>query len=461
MNDSSEIIEDFEEPKSESEISPPEESAATVTGAVIAVAGELTERIGRRRWIICALLFFATTINYIDRQVLGILTTDEGFRATIGWNPIDYGWINTAFQAAYAAGLLVVGGLMDKFGTRKGFSFAMIFWSLAAMAHSFARSAMGFGIARIALGLGEAGNFPGAIKTVAEWFPRKERALATGIFNSGSNVGAVVAPLVVPIIAITYGWQWAFILTGAIGFIWLGFWLWIYRRPDDDPKLTPAELAHIRSDAEDTTRKIRWSRLIPHRQTWAFSIGKFLTDPVWWVWLFWLPPFLNAKFGLDITKIGPPLIVIYIIADVGSIGGGWLSSSLIKRGWSVNKGRKTAMLICALCVIPVVFATLTPDLWTAVLLISLAAAAHQGWSANLFTTASDTFPSQAVGSVVGIGGMAGSIGGMILQASVGYIVSYTGSYFSVFIIAASAYLVALLIIHLLVPNLEPAKISYE
>lgn len=461
MNEVAGHIEDFEGPKSESEVSPPEESAATFSGSMAAAASEITERIGHRRWLICALLFFATTINYIDRQVLGIVTTDETFRAVVGWDPVKYGWINTAFQGAYAVGLLVVGGLMDRFGTRKGFSFAMIFWSLAAMAHSLARSAVGFGVARVALGLGEAGNFPAAIKTVAEWFPKKERALATGIFNSGSNVGAIVAPLTVPLIAITWGWQWAFILTGSIGFIWLIFWLAVYRRPEEDPKLSRGELAHIQSDLEEPLQRIPWLRLLPHRQTWSFAIGKFMTDPIWWVWLFWLPPFLNQKFGLDITKIGPPLIVIYLIADVGSIGGGWLSSAWIKRGWSVNAGRKIAMLICAVCVIPVVFATLTPNLWTSVLLISLAAAAHQGWSANLFTTASDMFPRQAIGSVVGIGGMAGSIGGMILQASVGFIVFYTGSYFSVFIIAASAYLIALLIIHLLAPKLEPATIRYE
>jgi MFS transporter, ACS family, hexuronate transporter len=459
MNEIADKIEDFAEPKSESELSPPEEAASTFTGSVAAAVEEISERVGRRRWLICSLLFFATTINYIDRQVLGILTTDENFRATIGWNPIEYGWINTAFQGAYAVGLLVVGGLMDKFGTRKGFSVAMVFWSLAAMAHALARSAMGFGVARIALGLGEAGNFPAAIKTVAEWFPKKERAFATGIFNSGSNVGAIVAPLTVPLIAITWGWQAAFILTGSIGFIWLIFWLLIYRNPEEDPKLTKGELAHIQSDREERVSKIPWVKLLPHRQTWSFAIGKFLTDPIWWVWLFWLPPFLNAKFGLDITKIGPPLIVIYIIADVGSIGGGWLSSAFIKSGRSVNASRKTAMLICAICVLPVVFATLTSSLWVSVLLISLAAAAHQGWSANIFTTASDMFPRQAVGSVVGIGGMAGSVGGMILQASVGFIVAYTGSYFSVFIIAASAYLVALLIMHLLTPKLEPATIQ--
>ena len=461
MNELASQVEDFEEPKSESEISPPEESAATFTGAVAAAAGEIAERIGRRRWLICAMLFFATTINYIDRQVLAILTTDDNFKATIGWDPVKYGWINTAFQAAYAVGLLIVGGFMDKFGTRKGFSFAMIFWSLAAMAHSFARSAVGFGIARMALGLGEAGNFPASIKTVAEWFPKKERALATGIFNSGSNVGAIVAPLAVPVIAVTYGWQWAFILTGSIGFIWLIFWLAIYRRPQEDPKLSPAEFAHIHSDIDEPPRPIPWARLFPHRQTWSFAVGKFLTDPIWWVWLVWVPPILNEKFKLNILQVGLPLVVIYLIADIGSIGGGYLSSALIKRGWSIHSSRKLAMLICACGVIPVVYAPITDSLWVAVLVISLAAASHQGWSANIFTTASDMFPRQAVGSVVGIGGMAGSVGGMILQATVGYIRDYTGSYFSVFVIAASAYLTALLIMHFLTPRFEPAVINYE
>jgi|tagenome__1003787_1003787.scaffolds.fasta_scaffold20913295_1 ACS family hexuronate transporter-like MFS transporter len=460
MNEIADEINDFEEPKSESDVSPPEEAASTVTGSVIEAASMIGERLGRRRWIICALLFFATTINYIDRQVLGLLTTDPNFKASIGWDPIAYGWINTAFQGAYALGLLVVGWLMDRFGTRKGFSFAMIFWSAAAMSHSFARSAVGFGVARVALGLGEAGNFPGAIKTVAEWFPKKERAFATGVFNSGSNIGAIIAPIVVPIIAVSYGWQVAFILTGALGFIWLIFWLLFYRRPEDDTKLSAKERDHIRSDAEDPAEKTPWLRLLPHRQTWSFAIGKFLTDPIWWVWLFWLPPFLNAKFGLDITKIGLPIVVIYIIADIGSIGGGWLSSAFIKRGWTVNSGRKITMLICALCVLPVVFATSTSNLWVSVLLIALAAAAHQGWSANIFTTASDMFPRQAVGSVVGIGGMAGSIGGMILQATVGFIVAYTGSYYSVFIIAASAYLLALMIMQILTPTLEPADLTY-
>jgi ACS family hexuronate transporter-like MFS transporter len=440
-------------------LEPQKEGASTFAGTFAAAASEIGGAIGRRRWIICALLFFAATINYIDRQVYGIVTTDDTFRATIGWDAVSYGWIQTAFQGAYALGLLVVGGLMDRFGTKRGFSFAMVFWSVAAMAHAAARSAVGFGLARIGLGLGEAGNFPASIKTVAEWFPKKERALATGIFNSGTNIGAIFAPLTVPIIAITWGWQWAFVVTGALGFIWLVLWLWLYQRPEEDQNLTPAEFSYIRSDPQESEAKVPWARLLPYRQTWAFAVGKFLTDPIWWVWLFWLPPFLKDAYGLDITKLGLPLIVIYNFATIGSIGGGWLSGSLIKRGWTVNGARKTAMLICALCVLPVVFATSTGNLWTSVLLISLAAAAHQGWSANIFTTASDMFPKQAVGSVVGLGGMTGSVGGMILQASVGYIVSATGSYYTVFVIAATAYLVALLLIHLLTPKLEPAKIE--
>ncbi len=415
--------------------------------------------IGRYRWVICALLFFATTIIYIDRQVLGILATDANFKSAIGWNEAQYGYVNTAFQAAYALGLLVVGNLMDRFGTRKGFSFAIVFWSVAAMCHSLARSALGFGTARFALGLGEAGNFPASIKTVAEWFPKKERALATGIFNSGSNVGAIVAPLTVPWIAVNYGWQWAFIITGALGFIWLFFWLAVYRRPEEHPKLSATELAHIQSDPPEPTTKIPWARLFPHRQTWAFAAGKFLTDPIWWVYLFWLPKFLNTNYNLNITQIGLPLVVIYVAADVGSIGGGWLSGALIKRGWTVNKARKSAMLLCALSVVPIVFAAKASNLWVAVGLVSLAAAAHQGWSANIFTMASDMFPRRAVGSVVGIGGMAGSIGGMLIATTVGLILHYTGSYLPIFIIAGSAYLVALAVIHLLAPRLEPADVE--
>jgi ACS family hexuronate transporter-like MFS transporter len=453
---------------------------STVTAAL---DDRIPTKVGRRRWLICALLFFAATINYVDRQVIGILkpTLEKEF----GWTEIDYGWIVFAFQTAYAIGLLGVGRLMDRFGTKKGFSFSIVVWSLAAMAHAWAVaigvsvlglfaffgveaaavglsvSVIGFIVARFALGVGEAGNFPASIKTVAEWFPKKERALATGIFNSGTNVGALATPLLVPLIVIYWGWYEAFIITGALGFIWLVFWLAIYKRPEEDTRLSRAELEYIQSDPAEPARRIPWARLFPHRQTWAFAIGKFMTDPIWWVYLFWLPDFLNKQHGLDLKSFGIPLAIIYIIADVGSIGGGWISGALIKRGWSVNAGRKTAMLICALAVVPIIFASMTTNLWVAVILIGIAAAAHQGWSANIFTTASDMFPKQAVGSVVGIGGMAGAIGGMFIAKLVSYILATTGSYVPIFAIAASAYLIALLIIHLLAPNLEPARIETD
>jgi ACS family hexuronate transporter-like MFS transporter len=456
MSETTDSVESTAGPKSESEIAPPMSAGASATGAAVAVLEEVNTRIGSRRWLICALLFFAATINYIDRQVIGILKPT--LQAEIGWTEIEYSWIVFSFQAAYALGLLFVGNFIDKVGTRVGASLSITVWSFAAMAHALASSVMGFAAARFALGIGEAGYFPGAIKTVSEWFPKKERALATGIFNSGTNVGALATPLIVPWLATAYGWQEAFIVTGAIGFIWLVLWLWIYRKPEDDTRLSKAEFAYIRSDPPESTEKIPWARLFPHRQTWAFAIGKFLTDPIWWVYLFWLPDFLNKQHGLDLKNFGIPLAVIYIIADVGSIGGGWVSSALIKRGWSINAGRKTAMLICALSVVPIVFAALTTNLWVAVLLIGLAAAAHQGWSANIFTLASDMFPRRAVGSVVGIGGMAGSIGGMLIALVVGQILTLSGSYVPIFIIAASAYLVALGIIHLLAPRLEPADV---
>jgi len=415
----------------------------------------LGAQIGRYRWVICGLLFFATTVNYVDRQVLGILSKD--LKASIGWTEVDYGNIVAAFNAAYAFGLLLAGRLMDKVGTRVGYTLAIIWWSLAAMGHALARTPFGFGVARAFLGIGEAGNFPAAIKTVAEWFPKKERAFATGIFNAGSNVGAIVAPLTVPWIATHLGWQWAFILTGAIGLLWLVFWLPLYNRPEKHPKVTKAELAHIQSDPPDPPAiKVPWVKLIPHRQTSAFAIGKYLTDPIWWFYLYWIPNFLRDNHGLDLTTIGLPLIAIYLVADIGSIGGGWLSSTFIKRGWTINRARKTAMLICAIAVTPIVFASNVKNLWVAVGLIGLAAAAHQGWSANLFTTTSDMFPRRAVGSVVGIGGMAGALGGATMAVATGVILQSTGqNYTIVFMIAGTAYLVALLVIHLLAPRLDP------
>lgn len=424
--------------------------------------GQETET-GRRpvganfRWTICALLFFATTINYIDRQVLGILATT--LEKEIGWSEIEYAYIVTAFQGAYALGLLLVGRIMDLVGTKLGYTIAMIVWSIAAMAHALARSAFGFGAARFALGLGESGNFPAAIKTVAEWFPKKERALATGIFNAGSNVGAIAAPLVVPWITITYGWQEAFIATGAIGFIWLVFWIWLYEIPAKHKRLSKPEFTYINSDPSESLEKVRWMKLLTHRQTWAFALAKFMTDPVWWFYLYWVPKFLSKEYGLTLDKIGPPLIVIYLLADVGSVGGGWLSSAFIKRGWSVTKGRKMAMLICAVCVVPIVFASQADSVWLAVALLGLATAAHQGWSANLFTTTSDMFPRRAIGSVVGIGGMAGSIGGMLISTAAGFILEFTGSYVILFIIAGSVYLIALLIFQLLAPRLDPITLE--
>jgi ACS family hexuronate transporter-like MFS transporter len=413
--------------------------------------------IGRYRWVICGLLFFATTVNYVDRQVLGILSKD--LKEAIGWTEVDYGNIVAAFNAAYAFGLLIAGRVMDRVGTRLGYTIALIWWSLAAMAHALAKTPLGFGIARASLGIGEAGNFPAAIKTTAEWFPQKERAFATGIFNAGSNVGAIVAPLLVPWIAGHWGWQWAFILTGALGFIWLALWIPLYARPEKHPRVSKAELAHIQSDPPDPpAAKVPWLKLIPRRQTSAFAIGKYLTDPIWWFYLYWIPPYLRDTHKLDLTTIGPPLIVIYLIADIGSIGGGWLSSAFMKRGWTVNRSRKTAMLICALAVTPIVFVSRVHNLWGAVALIGLAAAAHQGWSCNIFTTASDMFPRRAVGSVVGIGGMAGALGGATMAVAVGYILQYTNNgYGIVFAIAGSAYLVALLIMHLLAPNLEQVE----
>ncbi len=432
-------------------------------------------RIGYYRWIICFLLFLAATVNYIDRQVIGILKPT--LQGEFGWSEVDYADIVFSFQLAYAIGLVLAGRVMDKLGVKTGFAIAIVVWSLAAMAHAEAEligvpaaailgmfgmtysvSVAGFMTARFALGLGEAGNFPASIKSIAEWFPKRERALATGLFNSGTNVGALVTPLVVPWITLTWGWYWAFVATGAIGFAWLALWWVMYDHPDRHPRVSAAELAHIQSDPADPPAHIPWRTLLRHKQTWAFAIGKFMTDPIWWLYLFWVPDFLNRNHGINLTTIGPPVVAIYIIADGGSIGGGWLSSALIKRGWSVNAGRKTAMLVCALAVLPIYFAANAKEMWVAVGLVGLAAAAHQGWSANIFTMASDMFPRKAVGSVVGFGGMAGAVGGMLISKLTGYILQTTGSYVPVFLIAAFTYLTALVIIQLIVPRLEPAKL---
>jgi ACS family hexuronate transporter-like MFS transporter len=411
--------------------------------------------VGRVRWTICALLFFATTINYVDRQILGLLA--PLLQKEIGWNEIQYSAIVTAFQAAYALGLVAFGWAVDRFGTRIGYAFSVAVWSVAAASHALARSVLGFGAARAA----EAGNFPSAIKAVAEWFPRRERALATGIFNSGSNFGAVLAPAVVPWLTVTFGWPAAFVATGALGLVWLLAWLALYDRPERKKGLSREELDHILSDPpEAATAKVPWRALFRHRQTWAFVAGKFLTDPIWWFYLYWLPKFLNTRHGLTITALGLPLIVIYSMTSVGSIGGGWLSSALIRRGSSVNRARKTALLICAVCVVPIIFASRIDTLWTAVLIIGLAAAAHQGWSANLFTLASDMFPKRAVGSIVGLGGMAGAAGSLLFSPFIGLVLQRThNNYLIPFIISGLTYLVAFVIVQVLAPRLEPVSLD--
>ncbi len=413
--------------------------------------------IGRYRWIICALLFFATTINYVDRAVLGVLAPT--LRDEIGWTDQHYGYISGAFTLAYAIGYLFAGWLIDKIGTKIGYALYLAVWSVAAAAHGLARSALDFGLARFCLGIGESGNFPAALKTVAEWFPKKERALATGILNAGTNVGAVIAPAIVPWIALNWHWRAAFVITGLAGLVWIVFWWPVYRRPSEHSKLSPAERAYIESDPPDPKIEIAWSRLLPHRQTWAYSVSKFLIDAIWWFYLFWFPLFMNDRFGVDLKGIGLPLITVYLLADVGSVFGGWLSSSLIGKGWTVNAARKTAMLICAILILPVTMAPIVNGEWLAVWLVGIAAAAHQGFSTNLFTTASDMFPRKVVASVVGIGGFAGGMGGFFMNLGAGWLRQNTGSYLIMFLIAGFAYLIALLIFHWLAPKMEPAKVE--
>ena len=410
----------------------------------------MSDKIGYYRWRIVALLFFATTINYIDRQVLGILAPE--LQEKFGWSESDYGMIIAAFQAAYAIGLLTTGRLLDRIGTRIGYSIAITLWSVAGMFHAAARSVFSFAVARFALGLGESANFPAAVKTVAEWFPKKERALATGLFNSGSSIGAILAPLIVPWIALNYGWQWAFIATGALGFVWLIFWLPVYRRPEAHPKLKSLELDHILQDGHETENKVPWRKIFPHRQTLGISLSLFLTAPIWWFFLYWLPKFLNNNHGIDLSNIGLPLIVIYIISDGGAILGGWLSSFMIKRGMDPIKARKRAILFLAFLVVPIFFAAFTSSLWVAVGLIALAAFSHQGYASNIFTIISDIYPKNAVGSMVGLSLFAGSIGGVLFSSAVGFILEATGNYYMIFGFASIAYLLSWLFLKLLVPD---------
>lgn len=411
----------------------------------------------RVRYGILALLFFGTTINYIDRQVIGLLkpTLEKEFH----WTETDYSNIVMAFSAAYAIGLIGFGRWIDKIGTKLGYSVSVFFWSVAAVAHAFAKSTFGFGLARVGLGVAEAGNFPAAIKSVAEWFPKKERALATGIFNSGANVGAVVAPIMVPAILGAYGWQEAFVITGAIGFIWLIFWWKYYETPARHKKISKEEFDYIHSDNElvsETEVPVKWTALFKVKQTWAFIFGKLLTDPVWWFFLFWLPSYFSETFNLDLKKPSLPLVIVYTATTIGSIGGGYLSSYLIKKGWNVQRARKTTMFFIAVCVLPIMLAQFTKNIWVAVGLISLAAAAHQAWSANIFTTVSDYFPKKDISSVVGIGGMAGSVGGILFPLAIGMILDHykllgniTAGYNIIFIMCGSAYLLAWIVMHFL------------
>lgn len=411
---------------------------------------------GRLRWAICALLFLATTINYMDRQVIGILKPT--LMQDLGWSEIDYSNVIFAFQAAYAIGYATAGWFIDRIGVRWGYGAAVLGWSLAAIGHAFVRTITGFSLMRLCLGFCEGGNFPAAVKTVSEWFPKKERALATGIFNAGSNVAVMITPFIVLWLTARFGWPTAFWVTGGAGLFWLLLWLPLYRSPDQHPRISVAELAHIRSDPPDPVTKVPWRRLLQHRQTWAFTLGMLIVAPVWWFYLFWVPGFLYQRHGLQLMDLGWSLVVIYLLADVGSIGGGWLSGRLIKRGWSVNAARKTAMLVCAAAVLPVATASVVDNPMVATLLIGIAAGAHQGFAANLFTLVSDTAPRSAVSSIVGIGGMAAGIGGMFNAKLAGYVLEWTGNYLPLFIISSLAYLVALAAIHLLNPRLEPMAV---
>lgn len=417
---------------------------------------ESTLPVGKVRWLICGLLFFAASVNYMDRQVIGLLKPT--LQAQLGWTEVGYSNIVLAFQLAYGGGLLFIGKLIDRLGTRKGFSLAVLFWSASAMAHAAAGSIFQFAAARFSLGIGEAGSFPASIKAVAEWFPKKERALATGIFNSGTNVGAIVTPLVVPWLTLRFGWRAAFVATGALGFVWIAAWLAIYERPEHSKLVSAGELELIQSGPPDPAEMVSWRTLLGLRQAWAVGLGKLFTDPIWFVYLFWMPDFLSRNLKLDLKGMALPLFLIYSGASVGSIAGGWLSSALLKRGWSTNASRKTALLICALAVTPIMLAARTGNAWVAVGLVALAAGAHQGWSANMYTLVSDMFPKSAVASVVGFATLLGAFSGMFISKTVGYILQSTGSYVPIFVMAGTAYLVALAFVQGLAPRLKRAEI---
>src|SRR5262245_52033010 len=401
------------------------------------------------RWTICALLFVVTTINYMDRQVLSILAPT--LQRELSWSESQYAFVVYSFTLVYAFGFLIAGRSLDRVGVRRGFATAVVVWSLAAIGTALARTTAGFAAARALLGFGESANIPGAIKTVGEWFPKDERALATGIFNAGTNTGAILTPLLVPWITLTWGWRWAFVVVGSLGFVWLFVWLVLYRSP---PATARSE------DVEEPSTRVPWIRLLGMRQTWAIVAGKLLADPIWWFYLYWLPKFLDTTYGIKLAHVALPLITVYVIADVGSIGGGWLSSGLLKRGWTVNRARKTAMLLMALAIIPTALAPQVGSMWGAVFIVSLAAAAHQGWSANVYTLASDMFPPNAVASVSGIGGFAGAMGGALFQLLTGRILDANGNdYTPIFVVCGLAYVTAWTIIQVLAPKLEPVRLK--
>ena len=415
-------------------------------------------RMTHQRWIICALLFLATAIAYMDRGVIAYLKNT--LESVIpGLNDVKYGMITAAFTAAYAIGMVVAGGVTDKLGTRKAFAIAISMWSVAAMLPGAAFSVITFGIAMFLLGIGEAANFPACIKTVAEWFPKRERTLATGIFNSGANVGNIMVPLLVPALVALVSWRGAFVVAGAAGMVWLAFWLFYYRRPEEHRRVSKAELDLILSDPAEKVESVPWSHVLPCKETWAFAVGKFLTDPIWWFYLFWIPGYLQSTFHLNLAQSRTPVVMAYAISIIGSIGGGWFFSMLMDHGKTPNVARKTTMLLCALLITPIFLTPFIHQLWVVVALLGLATAGHQGWSANLFTLPSDMFPKSAVASVTGIGGMAGAVGGVLLQLTTGVIVYLTHSYVTLFVIACLAYPVAFLIIHGITPKLTPARMN--
>jgi len=410
---------------------------------------------GNKRWIVCALLFFAVVLSYIDRLVISVLKPD--LSARYGWSETGYADLALYFQLVYGLAYLVSGRIVDRVGARVGYAAAMIMWTFGHVLHIAFTTTSGMIWARLPLAAGEAATFPAALAATAEWFPKRERALAIGIFNAGSNVGAIVTPLLVPFIVITLGlgWRAAFIVTGSLSIVWLLAWWRFYRRPADHPTLTQEERDWIQAEPEAPPRPVRWSTILRTRQSWAYILGRFLIDPVWWTFLFWLPDFFSRQFHLSLREFGPPLVAVYLLADIGSIGGGWLSSRLIGRGASVNRARKTAMFVCALCAVPIAFAASAPSMWVAVLLIGIACAGHQGFSANLYALPGDVFPRWMIGSVVGLGGLAGAAGGMLMAKFAGIILQSLGSFQPIFLVAACAYLVALLVVHLIVPRYTP------